>query len=140
MLDRVNRKARAKNWTMAALALLALALGGCATSVADLPLVGVPSDAPARPQEPPAYPAVHDLPAPREQNAMDLSEQAKIQKELVAARDRQSVVAGAPATAAGTTPPAKAGATPTAKRSKKPQQLLVSPSGRDKTDPIQPQG
>jgi hypothetical protein len=105
MSDSGNRRA----WTAAALVVSALALGGCATSIADIPLVGVPADAPARPKEVGAYPAVHDLPAAREQDAMDPTEQAKIQKELVAARDHQAAVASdksPPAT--GKSPPAAA--------------------------------
>jgi hypothetical protein len=89
MLSNANRTA----WTVAALAILALAQGGCATSIADMPLIGVPSDAPARPKDPAAYPAVEDLPAPREDGAMDPTEQAKVAKELIAARDRQAAVA-----------------------------------------------
>jgi len=84
------------------LCVLALPVGGCATSIADIPLIGVPSDAPARPKEAGAYPAIHDLPADREQTAMEPSEQIKIQKELIAARDRQA--AGG---AGGTGTPAK---------------------------------
>jgi hypothetical protein len=76
-----------------ALVMLALSVGGCATSIADMPLVGVPSDAPARPKDPAAYPAVEDLPAAREDGVMDTTEQAKIAKELIAARDRQAAVA-----------------------------------------------
>ena len=83
-----------------ALLMLALPAGGCATSIADMPLVGLPSDAPARPKEAGAYPAVHDLPAAREQSALDPSEQAQIQRELIAARDRQ-------AAGTGKSPPAK---------------------------------
>jgi hypothetical protein len=79
-----------KAWTVTALMMLALSVGGCATSIADMPLVGLPSDAPARPKEAGAYPAIHDLPAAREQSALEPSEQAKIQKELIAARDRQA--------------------------------------------------
>jgi hypothetical protein len=97
-----NRKA----CTVAALLISALALGGCATSIADMPLVGVPADAPARPKEVGAYPAVHDLPAAREQDAMDPGEQAKIQKELLAARDRQAAVAADKGPPAGKSPAA----------------------------------
>ena len=92
-------------WIAAALLILALPVGGCATSIADIPLVGVPSDAPARPKEAGAYPAIHDLPADREQSVMEPSEQAKLQKELIAARDRQAGAAGA--TAGSTGPAAK---------------------------------
>jgi hypothetical protein len=89
-----------KAWTVTALVMLALSVGGCATSIADIPLVGLPSDAPARPKEAGAYPAIHDLPADRAQSALEPSEQVKIQKELIAARDRQ-------AGGTGTSPAAK---------------------------------
>ena len=77
----------------AALLLSALALGGCATSIADLPLVGTPTDAPGRPKEVGAYLPVHDLPPDREEAALAPAERAKIQKELAAARDRQASAA-----------------------------------------------
>jgi hypothetical protein len=91
-----------RGWIAAALLMLALPLGGCATSIADIPLIGVPSDAPTRPKEAGAYPAIHDLPADREQSAMEPSEQVKMQKELIAARDRQAGTAGATATGTAT--------------------------------------
>ena len=74
----------------ATLLLSALALGGCSTSIADLPLVGTPADAPGRPKEAGAYLPVHDLPPEREEAAMPPAERAKVQKELAAARDRQA--------------------------------------------------
>ena len=77
----------------AALLLSALALTGCATSIADLPLVGTPADAPARPKEAGVYLPVHDLPPDRDEAAMAPAEQAQIQRELAAARDRQASVA-----------------------------------------------
>jgi hypothetical protein len=80
---------------VAALLLSALALGGCATSIADLPLVGTPADAPARPKEAGGYLPVHDLPPNRDQAAMAPAEQAKIEAELAAARDRQAAAAAA---------------------------------------------
>ena len=80
---------------VAALLLSSLTLGGCATSIADLPLVGIPADAPARPKEVGAYLPVHDLPPDREEAAMAPAERAKIQAELLAARDRQASVAAA---------------------------------------------
>ena len=87
----VDRHMRA--FAAAALLLSALALGGCATSIADLPLVGTPADAPARPKEAGAYLPVHDLPPDRDQAAMAPAEQARIQRELAAARDRQASTA-----------------------------------------------
>ena len=68
----------------------ALALGGCSTSIADLPLVGTPADAPARPKEAGTYLPVHDLPPDREEAAMAPAERAKMAAELAAARDRQA--------------------------------------------------
>ena len=70
--------------------VLALALGGCAASIADLPLVGTPADAPARPKEAGAYLPVHDLPPNREQAVIPPAQRAKIEADLIAARDRQA--------------------------------------------------
>ena len=77
------------------LLLSALALGGCSISIADLPLVGTPADAPERPKEAGAYLPVQDLPPDREQPELAPAERAKIQAELVAARDRQASAAAA---------------------------------------------
>ena len=85
-----GRKSRAI--AAGALLLSALALGGCATSIADMPLAGVPADAPPRPKETGAYLPVHDLPPNRDEAAMPPAEQAKVLKELAAARDRQAAV------------------------------------------------
>src|SRR3954451_17599150 len=90
---------------MEALLLLALPVGGCATSIADLPLIGTPADAPARPKEAGSYPAVHDLPQDRPENAMDAAERTKVQNELIAARNRQA--AASAAQNAATNPAAK---------------------------------
>lgn len=75
-----------------ATALLAatLAVGGCSTQIADLPAVGLPADAPARPKEVGSYLPVHDLPPERAETAMKPDEQKRIQSELIAARDRQA--------------------------------------------------
>jgi hypothetical protein len=78
---------------MGAVLALALAASGCSTSVADLPGVGLPSDAPPRPKETGTYLPVHDLPPERDEAAMKPAEQQKIQAELKAARDRQATSA-----------------------------------------------
>ena len=72
-----------------------LALSGCSTTIADLPLVGTPADAPARPKEAGAYLPVHDLPPDRDETAMAPAERAKVAAELAAARDRQASTAAA---------------------------------------------
>ena len=85
-------------WSIAALLASALVIGGCSTQIADLPGVGVPSDAPQRPKEANGYLPVHDLPPDRDEAAMKPAELAKIQAELVAARDRQASTSAAPKT------------------------------------------
>lgn len=75
---------------MAALIASALTIGGCSTQIADMPGVGLPSDAPQRPKEAGNYIPVHDLPPERDEATMKPAELAKIQAELVAARDRQA--------------------------------------------------
>jgi hypothetical protein len=78
-----------------ALLLSALGLGGCSISIADLPVAGTPADAPARAKETGAYLPVNELPPDRDEAAMSPAERAKIQSELVAARERQASAAAA---------------------------------------------
>jgi len=77
-------------WSVAALLASALTLGGCSTQIADMPGVGLPTDAPERPKEAGGYLPVHDLPPERSEEAIKPAELAKIQSELTAARDRQA--------------------------------------------------
>lgn len=81
---------RARALTVGALLIAGLALSGCATSIADMPLAGVPADAPARPKDPGEYLPVHDLPPDREEAVISPEERAKIQKDLIRARDHQA--------------------------------------------------
>ncbi len=88
----------------AALVVAGCALGGCSVSLSDMPLLGS-SDAPAKPKQADAFPAVHDLPANREEAVLAPAERNKIEQELIAARERQAnanAAAGAAAPAAGT--------------------------------------
>jgi len=80
-------------WAGAALLLAALALGGCSTSISDIPLDSASSD--TRAKDTGAYLPVNQLPPARDEAAMDPVERAKVQKELVAARDRQAVAVAA---------------------------------------------
>jgi hypothetical protein len=91
----LNKRALA----LGALLLSALALGGCTSSIADLPLAGTPADAPARPKDAGSYLPVHDLPPDREEAVIPPAERAKIEAELAAARDRQASVAAKDAAA-----------------------------------------
>jgi|ERR1700688_4966757 hypothetical protein len=90
LVDRTKR-----SLISAALLASALALGGCSSSIADLPLIGTPADAPGRPKDASTYLPVHDLPPEREEAALPPAERAKIEAELAAARDRQASVAAA---------------------------------------------
>jgi hypothetical protein len=92
-----------------AILVLALVLSGC-SSVADVPLIGVPANAPARPQTPGAYLPVHDIPPPRQQEMLSLDEQTRIERELSEARARGKATAASDAAAIAATappPPAK---------------------------------
>lgn len=85
--------------------VLSLALAGC-SSVADAPLIGVPANAPARPQTPGAYLPVHDMPPARQNDPMSVSDQTRVEKELSQARDRGKATAAADAAAiAAANPP-----------------------------------
>src|SRR5208282_5975977 len=75
---------------LAAGALLSLSLGGCATSTASSSLMDARAEAPAPPKIS-VYLPVEDLPPKREMPAMTPDERLKLQKELIAARDRQAV-------------------------------------------------
>lgn len=99
------------------LVAMTLALAGCSTSIADLP-VGSAADTSA-PHEPNGYLPVHDLPPDREEAVIPPAERAKIQAELLKARDHQATAAGptAPATAS---PAPKAGSPPKQSRQAKP--------------------
>ena len=77
----------------AALLLAAIALGGCSTSIAEMPIGSVSSDTKAK--ETGTYLPVNALPPAREEAAMDPEERAKVQKELVTARDHQASAAAA---------------------------------------------
>src|ERR1700737_4875685 len=72
----------------AALVLSSLSLGGCATSTAGS-LMDARAEAPAPPKTN-VYLPVEDLPPKREKPAMTPDERLKLQKELIAARDRQA--------------------------------------------------
>jgi hypothetical protein len=84
-----GRQGRVVVW--GALLMAALTLGGCSSTIADLPVVGTPADAPARPKEAGAYLPVHDLPPDRDAEVIPPKERTKIEAELIAARDRQAV-------------------------------------------------
>lgn len=69
-----------------ALLIVAFAMGGCSSQLADL----TPAGAQAHPREPGSYLPVHDLPPDRDQAIIPPEQRAKIEAELAAARDRQA--------------------------------------------------
>ena len=70
--------------------LLSFSLGGCATAGSSL--MDARAEAPL-PSKSGKYLPVEDLPAQREKPGLTPDEQSKLQKELVAARDRQAAAA-----------------------------------------------
>jgi hypothetical protein len=73
------------------LALAAL-VAGCASTIGDnMPtqLGGLPAGTPERAAEPSAYPAVHDMPPPRQDVVLTAEQQMKTAAELAALRARQ---------------------------------------------------
>jgi hypothetical protein len=74
--------------------LLGLCLCGCATSTTGSSLMDARAEAPA-PVKASAYPPVEVVPPAREKPAMTQDERSKLQKELIAARDRQERAAPA---------------------------------------------
>jgi len=76
-------------------------LAGCASisekfrdTAASLPGVGLPAAAPERTAQPVAFPAVHDIPPPRNSVTLTVTEQAQMERDLVNARDDQQAVSG----------------------------------------------
>jgi hypothetical protein len=84
----VSKERKISAFAATALVLSSLSLGGCATSTAGS-LMDARAEAPAPPKTS-VYLPVEDLPPKREKPAMTLDERLKLQKELIAARDRQA--------------------------------------------------
>lgn len=96
--------------SVGALLAMTLALAGCSTSIADLP-VGTAAETPA-PHEPIGYLPVHDLPPDRQEAIIPPEQRAKIQAELTKARDHQATVTSPTAQTPANAPPATKGNTP----------------------------
>lgn len=87
---------RARRVALAGLLLTGFGLSGCSIPLADLPSpIGLPEGAPARPETPAAFPAVHDMPPDRKDSLLDPEEQKRLQRELNNARAVQESRAGA---------------------------------------------
>jgi hypothetical protein len=113
----------------------AVCLSGCASmsqkaaeSASQLPHVGLSPNAPARPAEQMAYPAVHDVPPPRTAAMLTDVEQHKLETDLVAARDQQQTAAGVPLASRKKKEPAKT--EPAKKETAKPAAPVSAASSR----------
>jgi hypothetical protein len=100
-----RRFAMARRWRLMVPILVpviaAAGLAGCGSisekfrdTAAALPGVGLPADAPERTAQPVAFPAVHDIPPPRNSVTLTNPEQDQMERELVKARDDLQVAAG----------------------------------------------
>jgi hypothetical protein len=96
-----QRVAMARRWRLLMPVIAAVGLAGCGSisekfrdTAAALPGVGLPADAPERTAQPVAFPAVHDIPPPRNSVTLTNTEQDQMERELVKARDEQQVTAG----------------------------------------------
>jgi hypothetical protein len=83
-------KRRWRRLAPGALLTASFALAGCSSQIADL----TPADAQPRPREAGTYLPVHDIPPARDEaGAISPEQRAKIEAELMAARDRQATAA-----------------------------------------------
>jgi hypothetical protein len=99
LIPRFQRALARRAGAAALLVAGGLILAGCtgATIGDNMPTMagGLPENAPQRPANPGAYPAVHDQPPPRSQAVLTDEEQRKLEQDLIAARERTA--AGKPA-------------------------------------------
>ena len=79
-----------KRLALGALLMVAFALGGCSSQLADL----TPADTQPRPKDASGYLPVHDVPPARDEAVISPDQRAKIEAELMAARDRQATANG----------------------------------------------
>jgi hypothetical protein len=100
---RSRRRARWRAFEAGLLLASAAMLCGCGSMIADnLPTAagGLPAGTPARATAPPAYPPVHDRPAPRNETILSEQEQKWLEGDLARERDRAAAEAAAAAAAA----------------------------------------
>jgi hypothetical protein len=91
----------ARRWRLVVPVIAAVGVAGCGSisekfrdTAATLPGVGLPADAPERTAQPMAFPAVHDIPPPRNSVTLTNTEQDQMERDLVKARDEQQVASG----------------------------------------------
>src|SRR4051812_11183760 len=101
--DTASQQSRGWHGLPAVAVAAAICLSGCASisqkfaeTGSQLPEIGLSPNAPERPAQQMAYPAVHDVPPPRTAAVLTDFEQHKMETDLVSARDQQQTVVGAP--------------------------------------------
>jgi hypothetical protein len=82
-------------------ALAAAGLSGCASisqkfadTASQMPGIGLPAGTPERPSSAVAYPAVHDIPPPRNSVMLTNTEAEQLENDLATARDQQQGAVG----------------------------------------------
>lgn len=72
-------------------------LAACSSVLSEIPtqMGGLPAGTPPRPDNPPDYPAVHDMPPPRSAAVLTEEERKKVEAELAAMRAEQAKRAAA---------------------------------------------
>lgn len=108
-LEGGRRRRAGLSLRLSVLAVVAASAAACTTVTDFQTVLRVPEGAPARPAAEPEFPAVHELPAERENALLEPADQARVERELALARDRQS--------AGGRPDPAQV---PKARRARKP--------------------
>lgn len=131
---------RCNNWLCSALSAFTVLSGAALLSSCSaagvgetIPqnLGGLPANAPSRPVAPGVYPAVHDIPAPRQDRPLSVEEQDKLEQDLKDLKSRQETRAKADDDEAQPAPAKKgaaAGAAGGAAKKKTPQ----TPAGTGK--------
>ena len=90
----LRHESLSRRWRLAVAMVAAAAaagLSGCASISEKFAETAsqMPASTPDRPAAPPAYPAVHDIPPPRNSVVLTNTEAAQLEADLVTARDQQ---------------------------------------------------
>jgi hypothetical protein len=90
---------RARVLALVAVLALPIGLAGCSSTLSSMPtqLGGMPANTPPPSAAPVAYPAVHDMPPPRQNAVLTDAEQKEAEAELAALRARQAKQVATPA-------------------------------------------
>jgi hypothetical protein len=90
MASSLRLRRMVRGFAAAALLSGAAMLAGCSSAIDHIPTAigGLPEGIPARPAEPPPYPAVHDMPPPRGSTPLNEAEKKQLKDDLIATRNR----------------------------------------------------